>query len=685
MDNYNSGRSDAMIIRLGILILLIAFSINPLLAREITFDDLYGLPCIGGVRISPDGKSILFALKTSDLTEDTRETHIWIMNSNGSDLRQLTYGPGDEWAAQWMPDGKTVLFLSDRDESNQIWSLNLDGGEVQRLTDISTSVSEFLCAPDGNMIVYRTRVFPDCESDSCNQARLDEKENNPIEAKLYDRLLYRHYNSWNDGRVNRLFIINLEDRSSRALFVSSYNIPTAHLGGKPDFNIAPESDEVCFVMNLSLKTALWPSNNLYLWSFGTDSISEISDAPGLETTPRYSPDGKYLTYISQERAGYESDQRDLVIYDKLDSHTNLTQVFDRSIGQYVWGPDSKYIYFTAIEYGFSKVWRVNIQTFRVEPVLGDAVYDDLNISPDGKFLVLSRSLSDQPYELYRYDIKPRKLTRLTNFTEAIVSELDLMRAGDFWFEGFNGDSVHGYLTLPPNFDADKKYPLALLIHGGPQWCWLGDFNYYGWNTQLVAAQGYVVAQIDPHGSLGYGMEFKEYVSGNWGKGDFDDLMLGVDYLLAQHPFIDSTRMAALGRSYGGFMVNWICGHTDRFKCLISIDGTYNHIASYGSTEELWFPEWEFKGTPWTNNFEYVRSSPVSYANNFKTPTMVIHGQKDYRVDLSEGLSMFTALQRMGVPSQLLYFPDEGHNVSKLKNLRYVYEKQFEWLERWLKE
>ena len=258
------------------------------------------------------------------------------------------------------------------------------------------------------------------------------------------------------------------------------------------------------------------------------------------------------------------------------------------------------------------------------------------------------------------------------------------RATDFWFPGFNGDSIHGFLTKPPDFDPSKKYPLVLLIHGGPQWCWLGDFNYYGWNTQLTAAQGYVVAQIDPHGSTGYGLKFKEHVSGNWGRGDFEDLMLGVDYLIANNTFIDSTRMAALGRSYGGFMINWICGHTDRFQCLIGIDGTYNHVSFYGSTDELWFPEWDIAGTPWSNPDEYKRSSPLTYAENFKTPTMLVHGQRDYRVDISEGLQMFTALQRMGVPSQILIFPNEGHNVGRLDNLRTVYDEQYKWLARWLK-
>jgi len=442
---------------------------------------------------------------------------------------------------------------------------------------------------------------------------------------------------------------------------------------------------VCFVMSMDSMPAVSVNNDLYVTETSGGEPVRLTNNAGLDTSPRYSPDGRYLAYCAMARAGYESDQRDLVLYDrKKKSHTNLTLEFDRSVGDFVWGPESKRIFFSAVEHGFNMIWRIEVSTGKVEKLLGDAVYGELRVSPDGRFLVVRRSLSDEPYELYRYDLKSRRLSRLTGFSEEIVTGLDMNRAEEFWFTGALGDSIHGFLTMPPDFDPSRKYPLAVLIHGGPQWCWLGDFNYYGWNTQLVAAKGYVVAQIDPHGSVGYGIKFKEYVSGNWGRGDFGDIMKGVDYLIGTYSFIDSTHMAALGRSYGGFMVNWICGHTDRFACLISIDGTFNHLSKYGSTDELWFPEWEFKGTPWDNREEYVRSSPMTYAGNFKTPTMVIHGQKDYRVDLSEGLQMFTALQRMGVPSQLLYFPDEGHNVRGLKNRRYDYEKEFEWLARWLK-
>jgi dipeptidyl aminopeptidase/acylaminoacyl peptidase len=670
----------------AIMIFLVSLClVLPIAARNITFDDLYSLPRCGDAQISPDGEFVVFTKKTNDLDSNTSETHLWIMGGDGSAIKQLTDGSSDEWHPRWSPDGRTIYFLSDsEEEGTQIWSVPAVGGEVERMTLLSTNISEFECAPSGKSLMLVSNVFPDCHNDSCNKARLDEIEANPVKAKLYDRLLYRHYSQWDNGRVARLFVFDLTDSTYRELYSGPYDTPTALLDGYGDYAFSPDGEEVCFVMSTDSMPAVRVNNDLYITKVEGGDPVRITRNKGLDTSPQYSPDGKYIAYHAMARAGYESDQRDLVLYDRDKSaHVNLTADYDLSIGEFVWAPQSDMIYFTSIEHGFNRVRKVSIESHEIKTVLANAVFGNLQISPDSRYMIVSRSLSDKPYELYRLDLSHQVLTRLTHFTEDVLAGVDLKRAKEFWFVGALEDSVHGFLTLPPNFDRTQKYPLALLIHGGPQWCWLGDFNYYGWNTQLMAAQGYVVAQIDPHGSVGYGIKFKEYVSGNWGKGDFEDLMKGVDYLIEKCPYIDSDRMVALGRSYGGFMINWICGHTDRFKCLISIDGTYNHISGYGSTEELWFPEYEFKGTPWDNWEEYERSSPVTYAKNFKTPTMVIHGQKDYRVDLSESLQMFTALQRMGVPSQLLYFPDEGHSVRKLKNLRYVYEKQFEWLSRWL--
>ncbi len=656
-------------------------------AKSITFDDLYNLPRAVDPQISPDGRLVAFVLIERDAANGTSESHIWVMNDDGSGQRQFTHGPGSEEHPRWSPDGTLLAFQSDRTAGEQVWVMPINGGEARAVTSLSTGASGMEWAQVGDRFLFVSTVWSDCQTDSCNQARSNAVDSNPLKARLYDKLLYRHYNAWDDGMVDQLFMGSLPGPGDSLTNVAPgpFDVPTSLLGGSLDYQFAPDGSEVCFVMSQDTNPAVCVNNNILIVPVGGGTPESVTESEGGETEPRYSPDGQYLAYLCQERACYEADQADIMLYDRqAGTHVNLTDEFDRSVGEYVWGPESRVVYFTAIDAGLSKVYQIDIKWKKIETVLDDAVYGYLAVSPDGKYLVMNRSLADEPYELFRFDLKKDKLTRMTFFTDPVVNNLDLSPAQDFWFTGFGGDSVHGYLTVPPYLEAGEKYPLVLLIHGGPQWCWRGDFNYYGWNTQLVAAQGYVVAQIDPHGSVGYGLAFKEYVSGNWGKGDYEDLMLGVDHLIRSYPCIDSTRMAALGRSYGGYMVNWMCGHTDRFDCLVSIDGPSNQVSGYGSTEELWFPEWEYGGPPWTNPEEYQRVSPINYASAFATPTLVIHGQHDYRVDLSEGLQMFTALQRQGVPSQLLYYPDEGHNAFKVRNLRFGYQVQFEWLRKWLK-
>lgn len=669
-------------ILIGLLILALNSSVQ---ADKINFDILYSVPRCSNPQISPLGDRVAFVLNTSDPANNKRESHLWLMNIDGSDQRQLTYGPTSERQPQWMPDGESILFMTNRKDGNQVWLLSMAGGEARQLTHLQAGIKDFKYAPSDNRLLIVSSAYPDCLTDSCNQARAVEHADNPVQARVYESLMFRRYGGWNDGRINRLFTVDMSGGEAVPLFANTFDVPTTYLGGYfGDFAVSPMGPEICFAMCTDTMPAVRVDNNLYVIDHLGATPEPITDNPGLDGSPRYSPDGRYIAYHQKARAGYESDQNDLMLYDtKTQKRENKTLAFDRSVGEFVWDNHSSKIYFTAIDHGFSKLYLLEISTGAVICLLNDAVYGDLRISPDSEYLILNRSLSDEPYEMYRYDLKREKLTRLSYFTDEIVSGIEMNRAEEFWFAGFNGDSIHGFLTKPPGFDPSRSYPLVLLIHGGPQWCWLGDFNYYGWNTQLTAAQGYVVAQIDPHGSVGYGVEFKDYISGNWGKGDYEDLILGIDHLLETKPFLDSSRMAVMGRSYGGYMANWICGHTDRFKCLVSIDGTFNEISAYGTTDELWFPEWDIDGTPWSNPDEYVRSSPSTYVANFKTPTMVIHGLLDYRVDVGEGLQMFTALQRMGVPSRLLVYPDEGHAVRKLKNLRHVYDEQFDWLGRWL--
>jgi len=563
--------------------------------------------------------------------------------------------------------------------------ISSNGGEARPLTAISTGADIPVWSADSKMMLFQSSVYPDCADDDCNRRRDQEKEGASVKALLYDELLFRHYKYWDHGKRNHIFILDTETGEYRDLTPFDKDAPPLALAGWPDYCFSPDASEIAFAMNTDTVVAISTNNDVFSLNINTNQLTRISDGPGNDHSPSYSANSRYLAYKSMARAGFESDQNDLIIYDRVNkTHKNLTSTFDRSIGDYIWGPYSKYIYFTAIDQGFSNIHQLNIKSGKIKILVDDGVCYDIQISSNGIYLYYLKSTPTRPYEVFEYNSKNDRQTQLTHFSDSLFSRLQLSPAEAFRFEGANGDSVHGVLTLPPGFDAASKYPLALLIHGGPQWCWLKDFNYYGWNTQLLAAQGYVVAQIDPHGSRGYGQAFVDAVSNDWGGAPYLDLMMGLDYLIAQHDYIDTTKLAALGRSYGGYMINWINGQTDRFACLISVDGDFDNISAYYSTEELWFPNWEFGGRPWEVKENYLKHSPSEYVQNFITPTLVIHSQLDYRVDVSQGLMMFTALRARDVPAQLLYFPDEGHSVKKLCNIKYMYEVQLEWLAKYLK-
>ncbi|MBD3170355.1 MAG: prolyl oligopeptidase family serine peptidase [candidate division Zixibacteria bacterium] len=439
-------------------------------------------------------------------------------------------------------------------------------------------------------------------------------------------------------------------------------------------------------MNTDSSLELSTNNDLFIVSAEGGTYTRITGNPANDAAPHYSPDGKYIAYKAMSRPGFESDKNVLTLYNRKNGGTvKLTEDFPLSVGDIIWASNSKEIYFTAIESGHVSLYKLPLKKRNIEKVLSGAVHWKFQLFPDNRGLCYIKIAADRPGEIYTFDIKNGTEVRLTYYTENLFSKLDVQPPEHFCFEGADGDSIHGMLTYPPGFDESRKYPLVLLIHGGPQWTWLDEFNYYGWNKYLVAAQDYIVVQIDPHGSRGYGQDFTDAVSKDWGGKDYRDLMMGLDYLIAEHDFIDENKLAAMGRSYGGYMTNWIEGQTGRFKCLVTVDGLFDLISAYYTTEELWFPEWEMGGPPWEDPRLYGERSPIAYLENFKTPMLIVHGQKDYRVDLSQALGMFTVLQRKGVESRLLYFPDEGHSIHGMKNLEYFYEVQFDWLAKYLKD
>jgi dipeptidyl aminopeptidase/acylaminoacyl peptidase len=531
---------------------------------------------------------------------------------------------------------------------------------------------------------------------------------------IFNGLLYRHWNSYKQDKRSHLLIIPAEGGPSRGLTPGDHDAPVFSLGGQDNYAFSPDGKEIGYTSNHDLVEATSTNNDLWIVSVKGGKAKNITgENTASDSTPLYSPDGNYIAYRAQARPGYESDRFRLLVYDrKTETIANLTESFDRSVGDFVWAPDSKAIYFTAENKGQAPIYAVDVaqamgagrrrQPLAQTRILLTGFNAELGITPDGRTLLFSRMSASEPGEIYASDVSGPGCPAMTGEVDSgeekcslnthrvitqvnqpLLSQTSMSKIESFWFEGANADKVEGFVIRPPSFDRGKKYPVKFLIHGGPQSAWGDDWSYR-WNSELFAANGYVVVMINFHGSTGYGQKFIDAIRGDWGGAPFEDLMKGLDYAEQRYPFIDKDRECALGASYGGYMANWILGHSHRFKCIVSHDGMFNTTSAWGTTEELWFNEWEFRGTPYDNRALYDQWSPHLSATKFTTPTLVIHGQLDYRLDVSEGFQLFTTLQRLGVPSKMLYFPDEGHWVLKPQNSQLWYQTVNDWVDQWVR-
>ena len=632
--------------------------------RPMSFDDLAAFQRVGVPALSPDGKWIAYDLTTTDMAANKRNTAVWLMKSDGTAAREL--GAGDSPA--WSPDGKTIAFTT----GGQIALYDVATSKTRKLAEISGGASSIKWMPDGKGLLAGSDV------------EVAKAPSSASKARVIDSLLYRHWTTWQGPTRSHILYVPLTG-ATRDLTPGALDAPPFAVGGGSEFDVSPDGKELVFARNTDEHPERSTNADLFIvpivTSTGGGEPQRITTRTGADTAPVYSPDGRWIAYRSQARAGYESDQWELWLWDReLRQGKRIAADFPNWIESVFWSPDSKSMFIVAPLEGRNAIYEMTLDG-RARLVHNAGSADAIEIAPDGKTIYFQMSTLSRPADIYAMT-RDGKTTRLTKHNDALLSKISMASYESITWPGADGARVQGWLLKPPGFDASKKYPAVVLIHGGPQGAW-GEAWSYRWNPQMFAARGYVILMPNPRGSSGFGQRFVEEISRDWAGRVYTDIMNGVDQLAAM-PYVDPDRMGAAGASYGGYMVDWILGHTNRFKALVSHAGVYNLESMYGVTEEMWFPEWEFGGPPWENEEIYARLSPHKYVKNFATPTLVSHGEIDFRVPIDQGLQLFTALQRRGVPSRLLYFPDEGHWVLKPQNSKVWHETVLGWLDQWLK-
>ncbi len=655
--------------------------------RRFTIEDLLQVRRVGDPQVSPDGRRVAFTIGDVNFDANKVITQIYVMPVDGGSMKQLTSGASSATSPRWSPDGRKVADIT----GGQVWVMDNDGDHKDQVTKISTNAAAPVWSPDGKWIAFTSEVYPDCSADDCNQKKDEAAEKSKVKAHIATRLLFRHWDEWRDVKRTHVFLVSSKGGTARDLTPGDFDSPPYAAATGVDYAFSPDSEELAYVRNPDKVEATSTNSDIYVLKFkmtGGNIRNITLPNRGYDVGPIYTRDGKYIIYRSQATAGFEADRWRLMVYNRATgASTEVTRNFDLQVEEVALSPDGNYAYFTANERGHQPVYRVPLGGAEPQKMVKDVFATGLQITPDGKSLVFANSSMAMPTEIYRANIDGGSLTALTSANRELMAPFGLRNAEDVEWTGALGKKIHGFVVKPVDFDAGKKYPLVVIIHGGPQSAFNDSWGYR-WNPQVFVNNGYVAFLPNPRGSTGYGQQFVDEISADWGGKAYVDIMNGTADLLRRSSFIDRNRIGAAGASYGGYMINWIEGHNNdprfRFKVLVSHDGVYNLESMYGATEELWFTDWEFKGTPWTNPAMYARWSPSKFVKNFKTPILIIHSELDYRVPFGEGLQLFTAAQRMGVDSKLLVFPDEGHWVLKPQNSQLWYHTVLDWLDKYLK-
>jgi dipeptidyl aminopeptidase/acylaminoacyl peptidase len=668
-----------------------SFGFGQTKSHPFTVHDLLAMERISDPQVSPDGRRIVFVLAKTDLEENSSKTDLWMVRTDGKDLRQLTSHEERDSHPRWDPDGRTIWFLSSRSDSSQVWRIRIDGGEALQVTDEPLDVGNLVVAPDGKHIAFTMEVFPDCNGPAETKKKLDEKEENKATGRMYDKLFIRHWNRWKDGRRSHLFVMPAEGGETVDVMAGmDADCPSKPFGGPGEITFTPDGKGLIFAARDAGKTEPW-STDFDLYHVSVDAFDPpkciTRENKAWDTSPVFSPDGKTLAYLATTRPGYESDQVRIILRPWPEGKERiLTKNWDCSMplwyggGALRFSQDGKTIYTTALSLGQNSLFAVDVQSGNVQTVIEEGFSSSPAVA--GKRIVFCKHDFKSPTNLYSVNPDGSDLQAITEVNKDRVTQARMGDYEQFSFEGWNKEKVYCNLVKPVDFDPDKKYPVIYLIHGGPQASSVNRFS----GVQAFAGAGYAVVMVDFHGSAGYGQAFTDSIRDDWGGKPLEDLRKGLAAALERYPWMDTERVGAMGGSYGGYMINWIAGNwPNRFRCLVNICGLFDVRAMYYSTEELWFPEWDLRGTPWENPQSYERQNPANFVGRWKTPMLVVHGGRDFRVPDTQGISTFTALQRRGIESKLLYYPDEGHGIGKPQNRIQYTEAVIAWFDKWLKD
>ncbi len=660
-------------------------------------NDLMNIKRVGDPQLAPDGKTVAYTVGVVLRQDNKTLTQIYTVSPDGTNQRQLTDAAKSSSSPRWSPDGKKLAFTT----GGQIWTMNADGSDKTQISNISSGAGNPVWSPDGKLIAFGSEVYPECKDDNCNQAEDTRVEASKVQAHVTDRLLYRHWVEWRDRKRSHVFVVSSGGGAARDLTVGDFDAPSYAASTGVDYAFSPDSKEISFIKNPDKIEAISTNSDIYVMPVSDGAAKNITETnKGYDAAPVYTADGKYILYRSQATAGFEADRWRIMRFNRQTGETvELTRGFDLQVDEMTLAPDGKTVYFIAGERGNAPVYSVplepdfrqKIATF-VQKLFEINTLSGLSFTPDGKMMVFASNSMTSPAEIYSastewiYRAASTGEYPKTNLSRANAEISNLKSAENLDWNGAVNTKIHGFLLKPANFDANKKYPLLVLIHGGPQSAWNNNWGYR-WNPQIFANAGYVVFMPNPRGSTGYGQKFVNDISGDWGGKAFVDITNGIAEVVKK-PFIDKQRIGAAGASYGGYMVDWLLGHNNdprfKIKAFVSHAGVYNLESMAGATEELWFVNWEFKGMPWQNQTLYDKWSPNKFAKNFSTPTLVTAGEIDYRVPVDQDYQLFTALQLNNVPSKLVVFPDEGHWILKPQNSVFWYGQVLDWFGNYLK-